>query len=189
MSRRMREIEIGTEIGRLTVLARSEDIVHANGRVRKAYLCQCSCGNIKPIQTWLLVNKGIKSCGCKQRARRLTPDEASRRQLFNQYKGNAKNRKREFSLSFEQFKELTTSRCVYCGKFPAQKYTPRAYKNTPPECLYNGIDRVDNKKDYIAENCVPCCGLCNYIKREMSKDEFISHVQTIINYYETESIT
>jgi hypothetical protein len=34
---------------------------------------------------------------------------------------------------------------------------------------YNGIDRVDNEKGYLVENCVPCCFTCNSLKKSVTK--------------------
>ena len=36
-----------------------------------------------------------------------------------------------------------------------------------------------NKKGYIIENCVPCCKRCNWMKSDMNKEEFISHIKDI----------
>lgn len=38
--------------------------------------------------------------------------------------------------------------------------------------LYNGIDRVDSKKGYVAGNVVTCCRNCNQAKSDKSIDEF-----------------
>jgi hypothetical protein len=27
-----------------------------------------------------------------------------------------------------------------------------------------GLDRIDSKKGYTKDNCVPCCGFCNNLK-------------------------
>lgn len=35
------------------------------------------------------------------------------------------------------------------------------------EFISNGIDRIDNNRGYVKENCVPCCKTCNYAKRKM----------------------
>jgi hypothetical protein len=52
------------------------------------------------------------------------------------------------------------------------------------EYAYNGIDRVDNFKGYEIDNCVPCCYICNYAKRDMSKDQFLAWVKRIyMNQY------
>lgn len=45
--------------------------------------------------------------------------------------------------------------------------------------IYSGIDRVDSAKSYNAENCVPCCKVCNYMKRSLSRSEFLSHIAMI----------
>jgi hypothetical protein len=37
-----------------------------------------------------------------------------------------------------------------------------------------GIDRINNEVGYSIKNSVPCCGVCNYMKRKFSKEEFIN---------------
>lgn len=34
---------------------------------KTAWYCECSCGTIKPIQTYHLLNEKVKSCGCKRK--------------------------------------------------------------------------------------------------------------------------
>lgn len=36
----------------------------------------------------------------------------------------------------------------------------------------NGIDRVDNSLGYILSNVVSCCKICNYMKKDLSEQEF-----------------
>jgi len=48
---------------------------------------------------------------------------------------------------------------------------------------YCGIDRIDNTKSYIKENCVPCCNICNRMKLEMNTQEFIEHIRRIMEFY------
>lgn len=43
-------------------------------------------------------------------------------------------------------------------------------------CPSFGIDRIDANKGYTPDNCQPCCSTCNYMKKDMSLDEFRSHV-------------
>ncbi|HEC67150.1 MAG TPA: hypothetical protein ENI23_17875 [bacterium] len=45
-----------------------------------------------------------------------------------------------------------------------------------------GLDRVDNKKGYELENCVPCCKICNSMKMTMDKDEFLKHIKRIADF-------
>jgi hypothetical protein len=35
----------------------------------------------------------------------------------------------------------------------------------------NGIDRIDNSIGYNHDNCLPCCGTCNYIKNKFSIED------------------
>jgi hypothetical protein len=44
---------------------------------------------------------------------------------------------------------------------------------------HNGIDRVDNDKGYISDNCVPCCWKCNNMKNTMKQKDFINHIISI----------
>jgi len=92
--------------------------------------------------------------------------ECDPRHRFSAYRCNAKKRSIDFSLSFEQFSEITKQPCTYCGD---KKET-------------NGIDRMDNDRGYSIENCVPCCSQCNTIKMDYSKEEFIARVTKIVNY-------
>ena len=74
---------------------------------------------------------------------------------YLQYKNNAKLKKREFSLSFEEFCNLLKSSCFYCGGNGG------------------GIDRVDNSKGYTSDNVCPCCFPCNNAKRTLTQQTFI----------------
>ncbi len=51
--------------------------------------------------------------------------------------------------------------CHYCGDVMIdQKLT--------------GIDRIDNSKGYITSNVVPCCKICNMMKRHLNQKTFIN---------------
>ena len=61
----------------------------------------------------------------------------------------------ESCISKEKFKEISAKECNYCGV-------------SGP----NGIDRINSKKGYEKDNCVPCCKHCNYVKGNLSIDDF-----------------
>lgn len=84
---------------------------------------------------------------------------------FKMYAFAAKRRNYEFKLSFDEFKILFNGFCAYCGKENAR-----------------GIDRIDNKVGYISENSVPCCIICNKMKINYSKDQFLSHINKIYKF-------
>ena len=58
-------------------------------------------------------------------------------------------------LSEESFKIMSNIECYYCGKLGP-----------------SGIDRIDNNIGYIENNCVPCCKHCNYVKGDLSIENF-----------------
>lgn len=56
---------VGKKFGRLTVLEESNEIKYKNGKVRRAYVCRCDCGNTKVVY---FMNSGFSfpkcpSCG------------------------------------------------------------------------------------------------------------------------------
>jgi len=73
------------------------------------------------------------------------------------YKSRVKNM--EFDITEAEFQTLTSQACTYCSK-----------RNTPTHT--NGIDRVDSALGYTVDNCVPCCGECNVMKKTLSDIEF-----------------
>lgn len=84
--------------------------------------------------------------------------------LLSQYKSQAKRNNRVFAISFEEFEKLTGNVCHYCGLPPSslmQCGNYRRKKSSWGDYYYNGLDRVDNNKDYAIVNCVSCCWRCN----------------------------
>lgn len=97
--------------------------------------------------------------------------------IWHAYLRGAKERNYEFTLTKEEFRKLTKENCWYCGKKPSGI---KQYKGCRDYYLYNGIDRVDNDKGYVIENCMPCCKTCNYMKSTLPADMFINHVRKIV---------
>lgn len=77
------------------------------------------------------------------------------------YKGNAKYRGLDYSLSDQLATSLLSANCHYCG-----------------ESGY-GIDRLNSSKGYVQSNCVPCCTTCNIMKNTLGHDVFIHHCRKI----------
>ena len=82
------------------------------------------------------------------------------------YKHSAKIRGKEFRLTQEQCSEFFTSNCAVCNE------------KSVGLC---GIDRIDNTKDYIYENCRACCTMCNYMKNDYEDECFLKKVEHILN--------
>lgn len=78
------------------------------------------------------------------------------------YRANAKRKGIIFEVTLEMMKYFLDSKCVYCGE------------------QSTGIDKVDSKKGYIIGNMEPCCGICNHMKNNLSKEYFIKKVRQIV---------
>jgi len=141
------------------------------------YLCKCDCG-VEKIISWNCIQKGTtRSCGCSRKfAHSKEKGLGNFNKLYNSYKNNSKRRNLNFELDVEEFRELTKKNCFYCNIEPSTRYNS---KNMNGEYIYNGIDRINNDIGYTLENCVPCCGICNLMKRNLSLEEFKDKLRAI----------
>jgi hypothetical protein len=153
---------------------------------RAMWSFRCDCGKTKVLSAADVIIGKQKTCGCRinctKRVRKSVPEEAARHNKFAQYRYDAKNRGLEWSLTEEEFNTLSTSDCAVCGIEPLQIHTLKRKKGFD-SCLYNGIDRIDNSKGYVANNVRPCCKHCNLAKHTMSEDEFNSWISRIIEFH------
>ena len=79
------------------------------------------------------------------------------------YKRRAQKNSLDFSLSNDEFFAMQTQDCYLCGK-----------ESNYYHC--NGIDRINNNKGYDINNCLPCCGDCNYLKKDITLIEMIRKI-------------
>ena len=77
----------------------------------------------------------------------------------------AKRKNLEMLLTRDEFDKITSLSCRYCGFSGIV-----------------GIDRIDNSKGYTQENSAPCCKVFNYMKKNLSVQDFISHITKIYNH-------
>lgn len=89
---------------------------------------------------------------------------------YSEYRYNAQKRDINFNLTIEEFEKLTNEECHYCGGNS---------KDINEKSRGNGIDRKDSSKDYIIDNCVPCCATCNFIKNKMPYGKFIEYIRRV----------
>lgn len=168
-----RENLVGKKFNKLTVL-KSVGVI--NGRY--SWLCRCDCGKEVVICTNHLNSGHTKSCGCLFLETISLPEgEAELNSIYGTYKYYAEKRKYVWELTKEEVKNLINQNCYYCGKKPSQKKWLN--RQTKKFILYNGIDRIDNKKGYIKENVVTCCKNCNRSKNKMSQREFLEMARDI----------
>lgn len=89
---------------------------------------------------------------------------------FKMYSKSANSRNLEFKLSEEEFTNIIKQNCYMCGISTSDINT-------------NGIDRFNNSLGYSLENCRPCCGHCNLLKRDLSYDKIIQISEQVSNKY------
>lgn len=170
--------------GRGTVLSEAE----RNKAGRRVYVLLCECGNTYSTCMDNLKSGGTKSCGClkvdtmkKFRHPNTMPyGVASFYNLLRHYKIEATKRGLAFTLTEEQFAQLTKQNCFYCGIEPSTVYK-RNHGNG--EYIYNGIDRIDNNLGYDIDNVVACCKICNMAKHTMSVPQFRDWIERVHNNF------
>jgi len=68
-------------------------------------------------------------------------------------------------ITIEDFKKIISNPCFYCGD------TGKV-----------GVDRVNNLKGYSLNNSVSCCKLCNFMKKTMTREDFLNHIEKIYTF-------
>lgn len=152
----------GKQFGSLTALRMVRD------KPRKTWqgmwwLCKCECGKEVIVDGGKLAEGLLKSCGCLNFGPRqgYAAGEAAFNKLLLRYQNGAAVRGLAWELSRDDFAQLTSLDCCYCGMAPVAVIrsgpTSGAY-------IYNGVDRINNAEGYILGNVAPCCTECNRIK-------------------------
>lgn len=180
MNRNLLDI-IGQRIGKLLIVSFAFSKKKGN-RVRRYYNCLCECGKTKIVVRDSLIDFNTKSCGClgKESKDKINKDLFNKRgsslykYLYTLHRGQAKYRDLEFTLSFEEFKDLISKNCHYCKEPPSNLCRVKRYYG---ELYYNGIDRKDNSKGYTAYNSLSCCFICNRAKNDMKYEDFLEYLK------------
>lgn len=162
-------IQPGDRYGRLTCLKFSYIGKHS----RSHFLFKCDCGKEKVILGAVVVSGNTKSCGClateAKKAKRISEHYCEITAIMLGYKRHARSRGLEFMLNRQFVAEIVCKPCYYCGAPPSNFMKT---KNSIIGLPFSGIDRVDSKKDYLENNVVPCCKMCNNAKSNYSIDAF-----------------
>lgn len=175
---------VGKRFTRLVVL---KDVGNHPTTGESYWECRCDCGKTTKVAGYCLTSGGTKSCGCyhKIRTQQLfskSPEENTLGKVFCDYRRKAKDRGHCFNLSKEQVQVLISTDCYYCGESPGNSLVYHGKTIT-----YQGIDRKDNTKGYTPDNVVPCCIVCNIMKKATSHDDFLLHIHRIASRFEVES--
>lgn len=165
---------------------------------------KCSkCSHAKPITDFYKqkgtsdgYRKVCKACQYNRRPRKniKTPIEAVFNTLYRSYKHSARFREIEFSIDYDSFCQLVLEPCYHCGNNP-EPYNPyisgsHAVSETRKReawIVKNGIDRLDNNRGYVKDNCVPCCSTCNYSRQDSTVSAWVEHCQRIVNHHRSKN--
>jgi|SRR5579864_1066902 len=113
-----------------------------------------------------------RPCGgagfCEHDRRREACKECNPAGAYNTYIHSAKRRCARFEISFGEYQAIVSQACFYCG----------AHDET------NGIDQIQPGEGYTLANCVPCCSICNFMKRDYSAEKFLQQVKRITTFQE-----
>jgi hypothetical protein len=91
-------------------------------------------------------------------------------EIYLKYKQKSPSRNLDFQLSLDFFKKYVFADCYYCGE----------------QIEKVGFDRKNNDIGYIESNCVPCCSTCNWMKSNMSVEDFILRCSLVHNTFISE---
>lgn len=145
----------------------------------KKYFCRCDCGGTRLVKGFELWRKVISHCGCKNIYSSLDRGESSKNSIISSYRLSAKKRGLVYELDNFLVETLFKDYCYYCNSPPT---TRRKLPGCFGSFIFNGIDRVDNKKGYTLENSVPCCKFCNQSKGVDSVAKFLTKIEQIYNH-------
>ena len=90
--------------------------------------------------------------------------------IYSSYFKSAQSRSIPFVLSEDEFKTIISQSCYLCGLESSATNS-------------NGIDRFDNNSGYVLDNCRPCCGHCNLLKKDIPYEILIQQARKIHKIY------
>jgi hypothetical protein len=94
-------------------------------------------------------------------------DKNPMKSFYWHLKADAKTRKKEFTLTFDEYVVFRNQPCFYCQSTNSGRG--------------GGLDRLNNEKGYIKDNVVSCCGNCNRVRCDvLSVEEMQTAVTAIL---------
>lgn len=161
------------------------DFSHQTER-RLFYKVVCKkCNSIITMRKDAIVDSTKISC-IKCKSNGITPSlKAPMNVYMYYYMSGAKQRHLEWELSKEEFENIVSKDCHYCGEDPRPLKSLARYHKVDSEIHVNGIDRIDNEVGYTLNNCVPCCTKCNIMKMKLSKSNFLNQVLKIASHIQS----
>jgi hypothetical protein len=172
----------GVRFGTRVVISRAGS--NSNGTTWNTKCERCHTEKVTPRS--IIVHKIPCRCTGNNKAgrpRKLSDEQIVLSSLFSTYRGSAIDKHLVWELSRETFWELVKENCHYCEQPPnLRTWNCGGWQRrglTAIDVFANGIDRKDNTKGYSLDNVVSCCKLCQYAKRDLPYEVFISYLKRI----------
>lgn len=165
------------------VICRAPNVAKGK-RVATAFWCECKCGRIYSVRTENLLRNKSKRCRiCAD----IGEDGNKRAKLYKEIgigfwssiRRNAEVRSIPFNITIEQAWEIfikQNRKCALSG-VPISFRTDfdldeKGHRNNWHNTA--SLDRIDSKRDYCISNCQWVHKTINYIKMDVSQEDFIS---------------
>lgn len=88
---------------------------------------------------------------------------------FYMLKRVARRRGLSCTLTYDEYRVFASRSCHYCGGALGKSESG------------SGLDRVDNKRGYDADNVLPCCGVCNRVRSdEFTVEETMEMIRAVV---------
>jgi len=170
----------GQIFGRLTVIEYSHTL-----SCRAYWKCLCECGNEKIIDSGSLKRHKTKSCGCVgiKQYRSNSPNWTGVGDMPGSYWRKCKNSANERNLLFNITKEYLWDlflaqggKCALTGvelKFKSHSFNSDGTAS---------LDRINSHKGYTIGNVQWLHKDVNFMKQDMSQQDFINYSKLIANY-------
>lgn len=93
--------------------------------------------------------------------------------FYLSYLRTALKRGISFNLTIQEFTDIVTQPCVYCGCTGTKRLRG---------LWANGVDRINSLMDYSIDNVAPCCGDCNKAKGASSVEHFLDWAKRLADF-------
>lgn len=137
-------------------------IVELYPKEKKALLrCDCGYQGLKFLSNLSSHNsQGCRNCMFK------TPQHKTYLLVLR----TASRRSLKWELTEDEWANLATKNCYYCGSEPSNMISEHGFK-------YNGLDRIDSSLGYSLTNVVTSCKICNRAKSDMKQIDFYDWIK------------
>jgi hypothetical protein len=181
---------VGSKYGKLTAIKDLGSRIYGKSN-RTFFLFSCDCGSQVKLPLKQVVSMRTRSCGCLPYEDRIN---STNRYVYKSIKSNAKSRRLNFEISYDDFLSISSKECFYCGQIDKRnKWSYVGYSSKSSfiesvtnrelyDSMINGLDRLDSSLGYTMDNVVSCCGTCNRAKMDLKLDDFLSHIKKIYKW-------